>query len=444
MSKIDPGFGNQPYIFFSYAHDNTQKPLQILNILKEEGFRVWSDEGLQAGDKYNSIIDTRIRNCSVFMPILTKEYCESDYCCQELLYALESEKKPIVPIYLEHPSSLKDKMPPGLGLWVAGKSGIVFVDPEDVSLFRKRIHETIVLSSCNQISVNHVQTEAADSVYTGRIYERADRMYYKINKPMLIFSPYRLTEEMFSSNFSDAAAYKAKVADLIRASLDVPDPRDNLAIQQLQMYAKDSEYKFSQEAEKKILKNLEDLFYFMNESRQRQLQKGDTYYSSMVFHLIQVMNQVSAVCLLSPGQLIPLCVASYLTGMGNDRKREYLELAEFVSKHKEFETNYMHSYAWPVCNLVSLMKRKELTNVEERIWIQSEVIRYIVFLIMMEKLICSWVDGRPVEFSHPEAAKMVGALRTHLLYHVQILAKKGIYMPQDIQKEIYRRYIEST
>lgn len=70
------------------------------------------------------------------------------------------------------------------------------------------------------------------------------------------------------------------------------------------------------------------LFYFMNESRQRQLQKGDTYYSSMVFHLIQVMNQVSAVCQPWPGQLIPICLASYLTGMGNDRKREYLELAE--------------------------------------------------------------------------------------------------------------------
>ena len=60
MSEIDTGFGNQPYIFFSYAHDNTQKPVQILDILKEEGFRVWSDEGLQAGDKYISTIDTRI------------------------------------------------------------------------------------------------------------------------------------------------------------------------------------------------------------------------------------------------------------------------------------------------------------------------------------------------------------------------------------------------
>jgi len=158
MNEIEPVFNNLPYIFFSYPHENAEKPLKILSLLQKEGFRVWYDDHLQEGERYNQVIDTRIKDCAVFMPVLSREYCASDYCCRELIYALESLKKPMVPVFLEHPSVLQDIYPPGLGLWMSGNDGIVIENVQDLSFFRRRVRDNKILSPCNQNSISFFYT----------------------------------------------------------------------------------------------------------------------------------------------------------------------------------------------------------------------------------------------------------------------------------------------
>lgn len=41
--------GNEPYIFVSYAHKDSQIVVPILEQMQSAGFRFWYDKGIEAG-----------------------------------------------------------------------------------------------------------------------------------------------------------------------------------------------------------------------------------------------------------------------------------------------------------------------------------------------------------------------------------------------------------
>ena len=51
---LRPYEGTQPYIFVSYAHKNDAAVLEIIGTLQSRGFRVWYDEGIEAGSEFAS------------------------------------------------------------------------------------------------------------------------------------------------------------------------------------------------------------------------------------------------------------------------------------------------------------------------------------------------------------------------------------------------------
>ena len=66
--------GTEPYIFVSYAHAISSRAMVIIRFLSENGYRVWYDEGLKYGRKFDDLIAEKIENCAVFLCLLTKEY----------------------------------------------------------------------------------------------------------------------------------------------------------------------------------------------------------------------------------------------------------------------------------------------------------------------------------------------------------------------------------
>ena len=46
---LRPYEGTLPYLFVSYAHKNDAAVLEIIGTLQSRGFRVWYDEGIEAG-----------------------------------------------------------------------------------------------------------------------------------------------------------------------------------------------------------------------------------------------------------------------------------------------------------------------------------------------------------------------------------------------------------
>ena len=48
--------GDEPYVFISYAHDDSNLIYPIIGELQKKGLRVWYDEGIEVGTHWDEII----------------------------------------------------------------------------------------------------------------------------------------------------------------------------------------------------------------------------------------------------------------------------------------------------------------------------------------------------------------------------------------------------
>ena len=86
----------KPYIFISYSHKDRDEVLGIIKALYEAGWKIWYDEGLTIGDKYDETLEAHIKNCSAFLLFVTKNSLESLYIEEnEIPWAIEFGK-PII------------------------------------------------------------------------------------------------------------------------------------------------------------------------------------------------------------------------------------------------------------------------------------------------------------------------------------------------------------
>ena len=97
---LRPYEGTQPYIFVSYAHANDAAVLEIISTLQSRGFRVWYDEGIEAGSEWPESIASHLERAQLVLAFLSPAYLQSDNCRKEMHYAL-TKKKPVINVYLE-------------------------------------------------------------------------------------------------------------------------------------------------------------------------------------------------------------------------------------------------------------------------------------------------------------------------------------------------------
>ncbi len=84
--------GNKPFIFVSYAHADRDRVFPIIELLQDNGYHVWYDEGLHAGNDWRDELADRIRDCRAFLYMRTKNSARSPYCRDEI-YAADAEMK---------------------------------------------------------------------------------------------------------------------------------------------------------------------------------------------------------------------------------------------------------------------------------------------------------------------------------------------------------------
>ena len=96
-----PYEGNEPYIFVSYSHKDSERVLPILNAMNAAGYRVWYDEGIPWTSEWPAVIAQHILNCGICMAFLSSTSVESDHCRREIHFS-QSEHKPILSAYLEN------------------------------------------------------------------------------------------------------------------------------------------------------------------------------------------------------------------------------------------------------------------------------------------------------------------------------------------------------
>ncbi len=106
--KVKAYEGEQPYIFISYAHKNSEEVMPIIERLVADGYRVWYDEGIVPGSEWDEFIASHIKACGCVVSMISKEYMESDNCKDELKYARDKDKPQLL-IYLT-PTTLTEGM----------------------------------------------------------------------------------------------------------------------------------------------------------------------------------------------------------------------------------------------------------------------------------------------------------------------------------------------
>ena len=91
---------NNQNIFLSYSHANKNIVWEIADRLKKI-YSIWIDRDiLKAGVRLDKEIADGIRNSSLFICFISKEYCNSDACDEEFSLA-KSLKKPMLPVMFQ-------------------------------------------------------------------------------------------------------------------------------------------------------------------------------------------------------------------------------------------------------------------------------------------------------------------------------------------------------
>ena len=87
--------GDEPYIFVSYSHSDSSAVFPELVWLKESGFNIWYDEGIEAGTDWREEFGKSIKSASLFLYYESPESAQSENCHKEVSYT-DKEHIPIV------------------------------------------------------------------------------------------------------------------------------------------------------------------------------------------------------------------------------------------------------------------------------------------------------------------------------------------------------------
>ncbi|GHV96725.1 hypothetical protein AGMMS50293_30450 [Spirochaetia bacterium] len=110
--------GDDPYIFISYGHADTDRVFPIISEFHNEGLSVWYDEGIDPGNEWPEEIGTALEKCALFIVFISDASAASENVRNEINLAL-GEKKPFIAIWLE-----ETKLTSGLKLQIGSKQAI--------------------------------------------------------------------------------------------------------------------------------------------------------------------------------------------------------------------------------------------------------------------------------------------------------------------------------
>lgn len=92
--------GDKDFVFVSYSHKDGAIALSVINALVQAGFRVWYDEGIEAGSEWPEYIADHVASCRCFVALVSASSIESHNCRREVNYAIDLGKDMLV-VYLE-------------------------------------------------------------------------------------------------------------------------------------------------------------------------------------------------------------------------------------------------------------------------------------------------------------------------------------------------------
>lgn len=93
---VNPYMGTEPFVYFSFAREDTARAMEIIEHMKDDGFRVWFRwEGIAKGSNWRTVFTEKIPACRVFIALASESYFSDDWCMEEYSYANEIGRKAI-------------------------------------------------------------------------------------------------------------------------------------------------------------------------------------------------------------------------------------------------------------------------------------------------------------------------------------------------------------
>ena len=142
--KIEVYEGDLPYIFVSYSHLDSNIVLPIIKELSSRGFRVWFDQGIQAGTEWPQYIAEHIDGCDCVLVCLSKNAEDSVNCRNEINLSCELNKKIIVVRLEEYQMSL------GVRLQLGSKQAIFKSRHASFEQFLDELSKAKLLADCKE------------------------------------------------------------------------------------------------------------------------------------------------------------------------------------------------------------------------------------------------------------------------------------------------------
>ena len=92
--------GEQPYVFVSYSHANSNVVFPLIKQLHNKGYRIWYDEGIDPSTEWRKIIAKRLMPAKAVLFFISPEAVESKFVNREISFA-DEENIPIIPVFLK-------------------------------------------------------------------------------------------------------------------------------------------------------------------------------------------------------------------------------------------------------------------------------------------------------------------------------------------------------
>ena len=127
IAPFDAYKGDDPYIFVSYAHKNSEIVFEHITRLRNAGFRIWYDEGIDPGTDWSEEIAIALSNAAALIVFISPAAVESHNVKKEIVFAID-QRKHMICIHVEN-----TELPVGLKLQLGNIQSLLedrFIDQE--------------------------------------------------------------------------------------------------------------------------------------------------------------------------------------------------------------------------------------------------------------------------------------------------------------------------
>lgn len=148
----------EPFIFVSYAHLDSGVAVPIIDGLKENGFRIWYDNGIEPGSEWPEYIAQKIIDCSVMLVLLSNNSLNSKNCKREINFGIDESKELLV-VHLE-----ETKMTPGMKMQLNSNQAVYMYKFRDMQSFLSALYKADILENCRKPSSDPDESNSLSAI----------------------------------------------------------------------------------------------------------------------------------------------------------------------------------------------------------------------------------------------------------------------------------------